>query len=319
MNRIDRLQAILTILQSKRVVRAEDLAIRFEVSLRTIYRDIRSLETGGIPIGAEAGIGYFLLEGYHIPPVMFTHQEARALLLAGKIVAKMTDKEITANFDSALTKVRAVLDLEKKEELEGLERDIIINPFPHQKPNTGTEELQIDRIKSALSNSKVVSINYFSGGKGEHTDRIIEPLGICYYLNSWHLIAYCRLRNDYRDFRLDRITNLNIQAEKYTRFKHPSLQEYLDKLIQDFQLELCVIEIKKDCHRYLDSYKYQLGLVKEIDNEETVEMHFATFSLDYFARWVISMGTKITLKSPATLKEKVRENVLKINEVYLAE
>ena len=107
MNRIDRLQAILTILQSKRVVRAEDLAIRFEVSLRTIYRDIRSLETGGIPIGAEAGIGYFLLEGYHIPPVMFTHQEARALLLAGKIVAKMTDKEITANFDSALTKVRA--------------------------------------------------------------------------------------------------------------------------------------------------------------------------------------------------------------------
>jgi len=91
MNRVDRLYAIVTVLQSKRVVRAEDLAARFNISIRTVYRDIRALEEGGIPIGAEAGIGYFLTEGFHLPPVMFTHQEARALLLAGKLLEKQTD------------------------------------------------------------------------------------------------------------------------------------------------------------------------------------------------------------------------------------
>ena len=101
MNRLDRLTAILIHLQSKRVVRASEIADRFEISLRTVYRDIRSLEEAGVPIGAEAGVGYFL-ENYHLPPVMFTNAEASALVFGGKFIEKMADSSLQEPFTSAL-------------------------------------------------------------------------------------------------------------------------------------------------------------------------------------------------------------------------
>lgn len=316
MNRIDRLQAILTVLQSKRVVRAEDLATRFDVSIRTIYRDIRALEVGGVPIGAEAGVGYFIMDGYHLPPVMFTDQEARALLLGGKIVEQFTDKSVAANFNDALTKVRAVLSLDKRDELETLDKDIIVNPFPIGKPNEGSEELQIDQIKSALASSKVMSIEYISGGKGEHTTRELEPVGLCYYYGGWHLIAFCKLRQDYRDFRLDRISKLNVKAQSYARHKHPSLKEYLDQLIQNTELDLCIIRVHKSIHKYLEGQKYQMGLVKEVVMGDQIEMHFATFGYEYFAKWMLMMGNQVDVVEPNILLEKVQTFVNELSSKY---
>src|ERR687897_2699091 len=100
MNRIDRLTAILIQLQTKRVVKAEEIADRFEISLRTVYRDVRALMEAGVPIGSEAGKGYFIVDGYHLPPVMFTTDEASALMLAGKLVEKMTDNSVRTEFVS---------------------------------------------------------------------------------------------------------------------------------------------------------------------------------------------------------------------------
>lgn len=316
MNRIDRLQAILTTLQSKRVVKADELATRFDVSLRTIYRDIRSLETGGVPIGAEAGIGYFLTEGYHIPPVMFTHVEARALLLAGKLVEKMTDSETSTNFDSALTKVRSVLDLDKKNDLETLENDIIVNPFLHSE--TTSPDLQINTLKAALSHSYTISFDYHSKGKGEFTNRTVEPIGLVYYHHAWHLIAFCQLRNDYRDFRLDRISKLTKTENFYSRANHLSIKEYLDNMAKETELQLCVVEIDIDFHKYLDSYKYQMGLIKETIIGEKVEMHFATKSLSYFARWVLMMGGKVKVTSPTELKDQIKQSIQELNTIYNA-
>src|SRR5688572_22198956 len=98
MNRIDRLTAILVQLQTKRVVKAEEIADRFEISLRTVYRDVKALMEAGVPIGSEAGKGYFIVDGYHLPPVMFTENEASAMLVGGKLVEKMTDKSIRKEF-----------------------------------------------------------------------------------------------------------------------------------------------------------------------------------------------------------------------------
>ncbi len=102
MNRIDRLTAILIHLQTKRVVKAEEISGRFEISLRTVYRDVRALMEAGVPIGSEAGKGYFIVDGYHLPPVMFNQEEASAMLTAGKLVEKMTDDSIRKAYDSAL-------------------------------------------------------------------------------------------------------------------------------------------------------------------------------------------------------------------------
>ncbi|HZB12127.1 MAG TPA: HTH domain-containing protein, partial [Chryseolinea sp.] len=106
MNRIDRLTAILIQMQTKRVVKAEEIADRFEISLRTVYRDVKALMEAGVPIGSEAGKGYFIVDGYHLPPVMFTQEEGSAMLFAGKLVEKMTDKSIRKEFESALLKIK---------------------------------------------------------------------------------------------------------------------------------------------------------------------------------------------------------------------
>ncbi|MFV1977280.1 MAG: helix-turn-helix transcriptional regulator, partial [Candidatus Scalindua sp.] len=237
MNRIDRLQAILIQLQSKRVITAREIAERFGVSLRTIYRDIRALEEGGVPIGAEAGIGYYLSEGYHLPPVMFTREEASALLMAGKIFEKHTDKNLQSHFKDALFKVKAVLDMDKKEELENLEDKILIDPFGMQFRDH-TANIMVSEIQSILPQRKLIKIVYHAGYSGESSERVVEPIGLCFYYNQWHLIAYCQLRNDYRDFRTDRIEKLDVVPGKFSKTDHISLQHYLDKLQQGTEVQI---------------------------------------------------------------------------------
>ncbi len=314
MNRVDRLHAILTVLQSKRIVRAEDLATRFEISIRTVYRDIRALEEGGIPIGAEAGVGYFLTEGFHLPPVMFTNEEARTLLLAGKFIEKLSDASINSSFVSAITKIRAVLDNDKKDELDGLEHKIAVLPFS---PGVfQTEDLQINPIKQALANNNVLRLEYKSG-KDESSERIVEPVGLCYYSAKWHLIAYCRLRNDYRDFRLDRITKFNLLSERFMRIKHPSLQEYLDKMSKELELIPVRIKVNISVLPHIQDSKYHMGHVEEERIGDEMLMTFSTMSLSYFSRWLLSFGLNAEVIYPEALKVEMKNLVTDLSQRYL--
>ncbi len=132
MNRIDRLSAIIIQLQSRRTVRARDIADRYNISLRTVYRDISSLEEAGIPIIGEAGIGYSLQEGYRLPPVMFTREEATALITAEKLVAQLTDSTNAGLFSNAPDKIRSVLETSDKDYLNHMEGkiEVVKNSFP---------------------------------------------------------------------------------------------------------------------------------------------------------------------------------------------
>ena len=109
MNRIDRLAAILIQLQSRSLVKAQDIATKFSISLRTVYRDVKALEEAGVPVIGEAGSGYRLMEGYKLPPVMFNMDEATALLTASKLVQSKTDAGISKHYTAALDKIRAIL------------------------------------------------------------------------------------------------------------------------------------------------------------------------------------------------------------------
>ena len=126
--RFDRIVAILIQLQSKRIIKAQDLADRFQVSLRTIYRDIRTLEASGVPIVSEAGVGYSIMEGYRLPPVMFTREEAGSFVAAEKLMQKFTDKTLGAHHESAMFKVKSVLRGQQKDWISALESTVTINP-----------------------------------------------------------------------------------------------------------------------------------------------------------------------------------------------
>lgn len=316
MNRIDRLQAILTTLQSKRIVTADALAQKFEVSVRTIYRDIRSLEEGGVPIGAEAGIGYYIMEGYHLPPIMFTHEEARVLLMAGKMVEKMTDLHTSKVFAEALTKISAVLDSSKKEELEDLDNKIVVLPNMMQ-VGQETPDLVLDKIKEALARSVKASFDYVSNNRNEHSTREVEPLGLCYYGNNWHLIAYCLLRKDYRDFRVDRISHFVLNSHRFKPSAHPSLRQYLDQLIHDTPLQKAVIQVKSDKMKYISNTKYQMGFMKETYQGDWCEVEFATMSLGYLARWILSLGNNAIIVEPSLLKHEIKQLVAELSTHHL--
>lgn len=303
MNRLERLHAITTTLQSKRIVRAEEMAKKFDVSLRTIYRDIRALEAGGMPIGAEAGVGYFLIDGYHLPPIMFTKEEGRSLLMAGKLMEKISDPSVNLPFQAALTKVRAVMDNEKKDELQDLEERIIVNPF-HFSPPTPVASV-LDKVKEAIVEKKVLEMEYFSNYKGEATQRNVEPIGLTYYGNHWHLIAFCQLRQDYRDFRTDRMGRIKVLNQRFQSFKHPSLQEYLDSLMQDTDLLQIKIKIDSSIYRHLSDSKHSMGLVHEEQKNGSWILTFATMGLEHFSRWLLMMLDKVEVLEPQELRAKM--------------
>jgi predicted DNA-binding transcriptional regulator YafY len=229
--RLSRLTAILTQLQTKRILTSTTLAEKFGVSIRTIYRDIKALEQAGIPILTEDGKGYSLMEGYRIPPVMFTENEANALITAEQLVLKNRDSSLIKEYTEAINKIKAVLLYSTKEKANLLSKRIAVSPAI---PNISTSN-SLTLIQNALTGFKVLKITYRSEHKDEKTDRNIEPFALYYNLQeSWTLIAYCRLRKDYRMFRLGRI--LQIEPLDLSFMPHKlTLKEYLDSKGKNFQ------------------------------------------------------------------------------------
>ncbi len=199
--RISRLTAILTLLQSKRLIKASYLAKKYHVSTRTIYRDIRALEQAGVPIITEEGRGFSIVEGYRIPPVMFTEREALAIITAENIIVKQTDASFKEEFANVVTKIKSVLRHASKENLERLEQRIFVG----KNFNEVITSSSLMDIQLAIVKSKTIKIDYKVENE-KLTTRIVEP----YMLynsktDKWTVLAYCRFREDFRTFRLDRI------------------------------------------------------------------------------------------------------------------
>lgn len=302
MNRIDRVSAILIQLQSRRVVKAIDIAGRFNISLRTVYRDIKTLEEAGIPIIGEAGVGYSIVDGYRLPPVMFTREEATAFLTAEKFVEKLTDASTTEHHKSAMYKIRAILRTAEKNLLEDIDGNIEVLRNHSQLRVDNKDHIQ--NLLHCIAKKNVIAIDYFANHSQERTKREIEPVGIFYKDSYWHLIAYCLLRNDYRDFRIDRINQLEVTGRTFSS-KHPSLKAYIAQTAKEQELDLVIVRVEKNMCRHLDYQKYYSGFVSEKTVGNQTEMTFLTTSLEGFARWFMMFGDQAEIISPDSLRERV--------------
>ncbi len=304
MNRIDRLTSILTHLQTKRLIKAQELADRFEVSLRTIYRDIRSLEEAGVPVIGEAGYGYSLVEGYRLPPVMFTREEALSLLVAEKILEKSIDAKSSKHFSEAIIKLKAVLKVTEKDLLESIAGQVaVIKRIPE---NPEIKDRFLLGILQSLPDRHLVRMSYTTFEAGVTSDRTVEPVGVYYSFEQWYMIAWCRLRQDYRTFRLDRIKSLTVLSETHSS-NHPSLKDYLNKVAREERLEKVRVEVPLPMTKYMNVYKYNQGFVQESQKGEMMEMVFMTGSLEGFARWLIMIADKITVVEPLSLRKMLHE------------
>ncbi|WP_316805759.1 YafY family protein [Pedobacter agri] len=220
--RLSRLTAIVTQFQTKRLLTAPELASKFGVSIRTIYRDIKALEKAGVPILMEDGKGYSLMEGYRIPPIMFTENQANALILAEQLVLKNKDTSFIKDYAEAIEKIKAVLKHSQKDKANLLtERTRFAENFNNERSSNNLSDLQF-----ALTNFRLVEVKYVNEN-GKSSSRFIEPFALLSTQN-WLLVAWCRLRKEFRYFRLDRIQKLEVLNEKFS--PHPlTLQQFFDK------------------------------------------------------------------------------------------
>lgn len=221
--RLSRLTAILTQMQTKRLLTASELASKFSVSIRTIYRDIRALEQAGVPIMTEEGKGYSLMEHYRLPPIMFTESQANALVLAEQLVLKNRDASFIKDYIEAIDKIKAVLGHSVKDKANLLAERTRFDQNIHNERNSNN----LSDLQFALTNFYLTKIDY-TNEANESSTRLIEPFALLSTQENWLLVAWCRLRKSFRFFRLDRINKLEIQSEKFAPHKM-TLQEYFDK------------------------------------------------------------------------------------------
>lgn len=278
------------------------MAKRFNVSLRTIYRDMRTLSEAGVPICGNSGIGYSLVEGYRLPSLMFTKEEAMAFLTAEKIIEQLTDTQNSNYFRQGMDKIRAALRAVDKNYLHEMGDTIAVyksRNTPESLPNL------LQTILSSINDKLIVEIDY-ANAEGDKSKRALEAVGISYSHPYWYLSAWCHLREEYRMFRLDRIANIKITDRKHSKV-HPPLESLIG--VDDPQcLIKVVLQTSKEVARRQADRCYFMGLTeeKELVNGR-IEQTYMAYSLEPLARWVLANADTTTAVTPVEIKEIMKQ------------
>jgi predicted DNA-binding transcriptional regulator YafY len=201
MRRADRLFQIIQLLRNRQVTTARWLADALEISERTVYRDIQDLMVSGVPIEGEAGIGYVLRKGFDLPPLMFNREEIAALTLGARIVKSWADPHLAKAADQVLSKVQSVLPDNLKASLSNA---ALFAPLEQIRPEVANTMAE---VRYAIDNRHKISFAY-TRLDGQASQRVVWPLGLFFWGNLWTLGAWCELRDGFRNFRLDRISQL---------------------------------------------------------------------------------------------------------------
>ena len=217
----DRLFQIVLQLGRGRILTAQDLAQRLEVSERTIYRDIQNLMTSGVPIDGEAGVGYRLHRGYQVPPMMFDQDELQALIFGAQVAKRWGDHEMAQAAERILDKVDAVLPENLRGELSA--QTVVVPEMASFQSEHTTQRL--GEVRDAINDKRRLYLSY-SDAKEVETERIVWPLTLVYWGYSWAVGAWCELRQDFRNFRVDRIVEARRLTSTYPDEEGKRLEDY---------------------------------------------------------------------------------------------
>lgn len=299
MNRTDRLLAIVLELQAKGWQRAEDLAQRFEISKRTVYRDMQALSESGVPVVSMPGQGYSLVEGYFLPPLTFSADEALILLLGGGFMAGNFDAEYRSAAQSAVSKIEAVLTDDLRAEVDYLRRSLrfIARGDEESSPN-------LLLIRRAIIQRRTVQFDYHARQAdeigGAKTTRSADPYALINVSNHWYMMAYCHLRHDVRNFRVDRIDNVDVLRRAFARPAAFDIQEL------EARPRECLV-------RTLFDYDVARWVQEEqAFNIESVEKRpdgllvtFRVWREDDVFQWLLGWGAHVHVLEPESLRERI--------------
>jgi len=203
MRRADRLFRLVQVLRARRFATAKSLAEALEVSERTVYRDVRDLSLSGVPIEGEAGVGYALRRDFDMPPLMFDFEEIEALTAGARMVQAWSGPQLARAAQSALDKIAAALPADKR---IAMDRTRLFAPSFHVDPELGKV---LDVMREAIVDQRRLSFQYRDAGD-KPSERKVRPLGLYFWGQRWTLAAWCEMRDDFRNFRLDRATRVAI-------------------------------------------------------------------------------------------------------------
>ncbi|MCG3161371.1 MAG: hypothetical protein JMDDDDMK_02539 [Acidobacteria bacterium] len=313
MNRTDRLLAILLELQRKGSRRAEDLASTFETSKRTIYRDIQALCESGVPVVAQAGVGYSLVEGYFLPPVSFSADEATMLLLGGDFVAQSFDAQYRDAATTASRKIEAVLSEKLRGEVEYLRNSIA---FVAPETLAADESASfLPQLRRAIIERRGVRFHYHTrysqDGRAARNTREADPYAMLHYGDAWYLIGHCHLRQDIRNFRLDRLTDLQLLDRRFDRPPGFKLEPP-----EDDQRNLKVVALfSREAAPWLrESRSYYVDSMEEVADGLLVTMRVRVENEIF--QWLFSWGSQVRVLEPESLRRGLMAEAGKILENY---
>lgn len=295
-------------LQGRRVVRAEEMAAHFSISLRTVYRDIAALGEAGVPVVGEVGVGYTLVKGYHLPPVMLTAEEAGALFTGGELAKKFTDGSLDIAVDGALAKLRAILPPDHKDHLEHLARGTVIAPASGAASASGEGGGPpcLALVQQAVARRRVLAMVYRGRERPEDTLREVEPLGVVFHGDNWYLVAWCRLRKDLRHFRLDRVRSAELRAESFGTREGFSLGRHMEEYARQGDTFPARVWFSRPAQERA-ARESHASLILERERDGGAEFSMLTWSYDWLARWLLSFGGEAEALEPAPLRDRVSE------------
>ena len=223
MRRADRLFQIVQILRSGRLITAASLAEQLEVSERTIYRDIADLQGSGVPVDGEAGLGYLMREGYDLPPVMFSRKEVEALIVGARLVSAWGGARMALDAETALSKIDSILP----DDMRDLASRTSVFAFGFL--TSDEVKKRFDTVNQAVGEYKVLEFEY-RDMQDAPSARTIQPLALHYWGKVWTVAAWCRLRADFRTFRLDRMSDVSMTGETFDHKTGQTLRDYLKRM-----------------------------------------------------------------------------------------
>lgn len=301
MNRIDRLFAILLTLQHKRRARAQDLARQFEISKRTIYRDMSALNQMGIPIAAMPGEGFELVEGYYLPPLMFNENEAVALTLGLRLLTQQAAGSVTQAAESASAKIKVALPDQVRVRSDALS-GMIEFLLPPEKFNL--DDPLLLTLQKAIRQKQIVHIRYHSYSRDDVSERDIEPYRLFYSTGVWYVEGYCRLRRDVRMFRLSRLEALSLKKGTFTKIHAASQPAW----------HTVQVRFTKQSARWVRERQHY-AFLEERDTEDGVIMTFRVNDLSEIGAWVLSWGASAETLSPPELRESLRKSAQELADL----
>lgn len=302
--KIERLIGILMILLNNEQVTAPELADRFEVSRRTINRDIEDLCLAGIPLQTIQGTGggIRIMDGYTIDKKFFTISEMQSILAGLKGIDGITGKdEYRTIIDKLFTK-----NPEKIQNIYDASGNIIIDLTTYNREHI-VEKFQL--LYNAIESCQKVSFEYFAL-KG-NSIRLVEPALLVFQWSQWYVYGYCSMHNDYRLFKLNRIENIKLTNEYFEK-KHPTFQHDWNKL---FVSKIHLVAEFENSQKYRLVEDYGIECLRNENGKLIFEFDFT--NEEYLLSWIMGFGEKVTILSPEAIKEKHKQIIIKMMKKYL--